>query len=37
MIGITPRSVIEDYPGKHLLAILPIQLEPRLPPYGLIT
>ncbi|MGV8161517.1 hypothetical protein ACV33M_32070, partial [Pseudomonas aeruginosa] len=30
MIGITPRSVIEDYPGKHLLAILPIQLEPRL-------
>lgn len=37
MIGITPRSVVDDYPGRHLLAVLPIQLEPRLPPYGLIT
>lgn len=37
MIGITPRSVIEDYPGRHLLAVLPVQIEPKLPPYGLIT
>jgi DNA-binding transcriptional LysR family regulator len=37
MIGVTPRSVIEDYPGRHLLAELPIVFEPRLPPFGLIT
>jgi DNA-binding transcriptional LysR family regulator len=37
MIGVTPRSVIEDYPGKHLLAVLPVVFGPRLPPYGLIT
>jgi DNA-binding transcriptional LysR family regulator len=37
MIGVTPRSVIEDYPGRHLLAVLPIAFEPRLPPFGLIT
>lgn len=37
MIGVTPRSVVEDYPGRHLLAILPIHFGPRLPPYGLIS
>lgn len=37
MIGVTPRSVVNDYPGRHLLAILPVTFEPRLPPYGLIT
>lgn len=37
MIGVTPRSVVEDYPGRHLLAVLPVVFEPRLPPYGLIT
>lgn len=37
MIGVTPRSVVDDYPGRHLLAILPVVFEPRLPPYGLIT
>jgi DNA-binding transcriptional LysR family regulator len=37
MIGVTPRSVVDDYPGKHLLAVLPVVFEPRLPPYGLIT
>lgn len=37
MIGVTPRSVVEDYPGRHLLAVLPIAFEPRLPPFGLIT
>ena len=37
MIGVTPVSVINDYPGKHLLKVLPITFEPRLPPYGLIT
>lgn len=37
MIGVTPRSVVDDYPGRHLLAILPVAFEPRLPPYGLIT
>lgn len=28
--------VVNDYPGKPLLAVLPIEFEPRLPPYGLI-
>lgn len=37
MLGVTPLSVVEDYPGRHLLAILPIDFEPRLPPFGLIT
>lgn len=37
MIGVTPESVVNDYPGRHLLAVLPITFEPRLPPYGLIT
>ncbi|WP_166366198.1 LysR family transcriptional regulator [Pseudomonas akapageensis] len=37
MIGVTPRSVVADYPGKHLLVELPVVFEPRLPPYGLIT
>ncbi|MBC2655449.1 LysR family transcriptional regulator [Pseudomonas sp. MSSRFD41] len=37
MIGVTPVSVVEDYPGRHLLAVLPIQFEARLPPFGLIT
>jgi DNA-binding transcriptional LysR family regulator len=37
MIGVTPTSVVEDYPGKHLLAVLPVAFEPRLPPFGLIT
>lgn len=37
MLGVTPLSVINDYPGRHLLAILPINFEPRLPPYGLIS
>ncbi|SDH51618.1 DNA-binding transcriptional regulator, LysR family [Pseudomonas flavescens] len=37
MIGVTPVSVINDYPGKHLLKVLPITFVPRLPPYGLIT
>lgn len=37
MIGVTPRSVVNDYAGRHLLAILPVTFEPRLPPYGLIT
>ncbi|AEF23476.1 transcriptional regulator, LysR family [Pseudomonas fulva 12-X] len=37
MIGVTPVSVINDYPARHLLKILPITFEPRLPPYGLIT
>ena len=37
MLGVTPLSVVNEYPGKHLLAVLPIEFEPRLPPYGLIT
>ena len=37
MIGVTPRSVVNDYPGRHLLAVLPIHFGPRLPPYGLIS
>lgn len=37
MIGVTPVSVVEDYPGRHLLAVLPIQFQARLPPFGLIT
>lgn len=37
MIGVTPLSVVNDYPGRHLLAVLPITFKPRLPPYGLIT
>lgn len=37
MIGATPVSVVEDYPGRDLLAVLPIQFEARLPPFGLIT
>ncbi|KQQ55632.1 LysR family transcriptional regulator [Pseudomonas sp. Leaf127] len=37
MLGVTPVSVVEDYPGRDLLAILPINFEARLPPYGLIT
>jgi DNA-binding transcriptional LysR family regulator len=37
MLGVTPLSVVDDYPGRHLLAILPISFEPRLPPFGLIT
>lgn len=37
MLGVTPLSVVEDYPGRHLLAVLPINFEARLPPYGLIT
>ncbi|MNL47403.1 LysR substrate binding domain protein [compost metagenome] len=37
MLGVTPLSVVNDYPGRHLLAILPISFEPRLPPFGLIT
>jgi DNA-binding transcriptional LysR family regulator len=34
---VTPLSVVEDYPGRDLLAILPINFEARLPPFGLIT
>ena len=30
-------SVVEDYRGRDLLAVLPIKFEARLPPYGLIT
>ena len=37
MLGITPVSVVQDYPGRDLLAVLPISFEARLPPYGLIT
>lgn len=37
MIGVTPVSVVEDYPGRDLLAVLPISFEARLPPFGLIT
>ncbi|MNN85720.1 LysR substrate binding domain protein [compost metagenome] len=37
MIGVTPRSVVNDYAGRHLLAVLPVTFEPRLPPFGLIT
>ncbi|MEJ5059474.1 MULTISPECIES: LysR family transcriptional regulator [unclassified Pseudomonas] len=37
MLGVTPVSVVEDYPGRDLLAVLPIKFEARLPPYGLIT
>lgn len=37
MLGVTPLSVVNDYPGRHLLAVLPISFEPRLPPYGLIS
>lgn len=37
MIGVTPVSVVDEYPARHLLAVLPISIEPRLPPYGLIT
>lgn len=37
MLGVTPLSVVEDYPGRDLLAVLPIDFEARLPPYGLIT
>ena len=37
MIGVTPVSVVEDYPARELLAVLPINFETRLPPYGLIT
>lgn len=33
-IRVTPRSVVDDYPGKHLLAVLPVVFEPRLPPYA---
>ena len=36
MIGSIPVSVVEEYPGRHLLAVLPINFESRLPPYGLI-
>jgi DNA-binding transcriptional LysR family regulator len=36
MLGVTPLSVVNDYPGRNLLAILPVAFEPRLPPYGLI-
>lgn len=37
MLGVTPVSVVEDYPSRDLLAVLPIKFESRLPPYGLIT
>lgn len=37
LLGVTPVSVVEDYPGRELLAVLPIKLEARLPPYGVIT
>jgi DNA-binding transcriptional LysR family regulator len=37
MLGVTPVSVVEDYAGRDLLAVLPIEFEARLPPYGLIT
>lgn len=37
MIGVTPLSVVEDYPGRDLLTVLPITFEARLPPFGLIT
>lgn len=37
MIGVTPVSVVEDYPGRDLLSVLPIDFEARLPPFGLIT
>ena len=37
MLGVTPVSVVEDYPGRDLLKVLPIDFEARLPPYGLIT
>lgn len=37
MLGVTPRSVVDDYPGRDLLAILPIKFEVQLPPFGLIT
>lgn len=36
-LGVTPVSVVEDYAGRDLLAVLPIEFEARLPPYGLIT
>jgi DNA-binding transcriptional LysR family regulator len=37
MLGVTPLSVVDDYPGRDLLVILPIKFEARLPPFGLIT
>lgn len=37
MIGATPLSVVEEYPGRDLLCVLPITFEARLPPFGLIT
>ncbi|MCD5975576.1 LysR family transcriptional regulator [Pseudomonas quasicaspiana] len=37
MLGVTSVSVIQDYPGRDLLAVLPIDFESRLPPFGLIT
>ncbi|MGV8865270.1 MAG: LysR family transcriptional regulator [Pseudomonas sp.] len=37
MLGVTPVSVVEDYPGRDLLAVLPIKFEARLPPFGMIT
>lgn len=37
MIGVTPVSVVEDYPGRDLICVLPITFEARLPPFGLIT
>ena len=37
MIGVTPLSVVEEYPGRDLLCVLPITFEARLPPFGLIT
>ena len=37
MLGVTPVSVVEDYAGRDLLAVLPIKFEARLPPFGLIT
>jgi DNA-binding transcriptional LysR family regulator len=37
MLAVTPLSVVADYPGRDLLAILPIKFEAQLPPFGLIT
>ena len=37
MIGVTPLSIVADYPGRDLLAILPVKFEAQLPPFGLIT
>jgi DNA-binding transcriptional LysR family regulator len=37
MLGVTPVSVVEDYPGRDCWRCCRSSFEARLPPYGLIT